>query len=95
MKQDLMPPVTTSLVDKTLADLMDLIIAKQLTKLPPQDHLSTKFGVSRSVLREALAQLEFLNVLTPRPKVGTTVNPPSAWKTRNEEVIGWIERATA
>lgn len=84
-----------SLVDRTLERLIDLIITMKLTKLPNQDHLSKQFGVSRTVLREALAKLEFLNVLTPRPKIGTVVNPAEHWKTRNDEVINWIKRATA
>lgn len=93
MKQNLMPPPTTSLVDKTLERLIDLIIAMKLTKLPPQEDLSKQFGVSRTVLREALAKLEFLNVLTPRPKTGTVINPASKWKVTNPEVLDWQKRA--
>lgn len=93
MKQDLMPTIEApSLVDKTLERLMDLIIAQQLKKLPDQSSLAVQFGVSRTVLREALSKLEFLNVCTPRPKTGTVINPPNKWKTRNEEVIAWQKR---
>ncbi|MFL9934237.1 GntR family transcriptional regulator [Paraburkholderia sp. RL18-103-BIB-C] len=61
-------------------------------KIPPQDELARQMGISRTVLREALSKLEFLNVVQIRPKLGTVVSAPNDWKTRNDEVIEWKAR---
>jgi DNA-binding FadR family transcriptional regulator len=71
----------TSLVNRTLESLIKGIVdGTYAAALPPQDELSRKYGVSRTVMREALVILRFCNVLTIRPKVGTTINDRSVWK---------------
>lgn len=83
-----------SLVGRTLAQLVEIIVASGAgASVPPQDQLAKQFGVSRTVVREALSTLEFLNVLTVRPKTGTRINPPDQWKVFNHEVLQWRQRA--
>jgi DNA-binding FadR family transcriptional regulator len=77
-----------TLVQNTLDRLIDLVIEKK-----PQDELSVLFGVSRTVLREAVSKLEYLGVVSSRPKIGTVINEPSAWKLVNTDVIVWRTRA--
>jgi DNA-binding FadR family transcriptional regulator len=72
-----------SLVARALAVLLRHIMDgeyKAMAHIPPQDVLAKDIGVSRSVIREALVILRFCNVVTIRPKVGTTINPAEQWK---------------
>jgi DNA-binding FadR family transcriptional regulator len=83
-----------TLVQNTLDRLIDLVIEKKAgAHLPPQEELSVLFGVSRTVLREAVSKLEYLGVVSSRPKIGTVINEPSAWKLVNADVIAWRTRA--
>jgi DNA-binding FadR family transcriptional regulator len=82
------------MVGRALDQLVDLIIETgHGEQLPAQDQLAKQLGVSRTVLREAMSKLEFLNVVLVRPKTGTIINPPAEWKTRNDDVIDWQQRA--
>jgi DNA-binding FadR family transcriptional regulator len=47
------------------------------------------YGVSRTVLREALKTLEAKGMVEARPKVGTRVSPPSRWNFFDPQVLGW------
>lgn len=58
------------------------------------DELGTRFGVSRSVLREALRVLQSLGMVEPRQRVGTQVLPRIAWDLMNPQVIVWRGRGT-
>jgi len=82
------------LVDETLDRLMEIVLARGAGgRMPSQDALSIEFGVSRTVLREAVSKLEFLGVLTSRPKIGTLISNPSKWQIVNADVIQWRLRA--
>ena len=71
----------TSLVDRTLSAILRRILSGEYAQaLPPQETLSRDLGVSRTVLREALAVLRFCNVLDVRPKTGTKINDRTVWK---------------
>ena len=48
-----------------------------------------KFGVSRTVLREALKTLEAKGLVEARPKVGTRVSPRSRWNFFDPQVLAW------
>lgn len=83
-----------SLVKETLDSTVELVVALGAGAiLPPQDVLSRQMNVSRTVLREALSKLEYLNVISVRPKKGTTINPPSQWRVINGDVLEWRVRA--
>lgn len=57
--------------------------------LPNEDALVTRYGVSRTVLREALNVLSGKGLLDARPKRGTVVRPKSAWNQLDPVVLGW------
>jgi DNA-binding FadR family transcriptional regulator len=83
-----------SLVNKTLDRLMEVIFSTEPgCTIPAQEELSIRFGVSRTVLREALSKLEYLNVITARPKTGSKVNPPAEWRVINSDVLQWRVQA--
>ncbi len=60
--------------------------------LPPQEELSKALGVSRTVLREALSRLEYLKVISVRPKIGTKINHSNDWLVVNVDVLKWRKR---
>lgn len=79
-----------SKVDVTLGRIMQLALKLGVgAKIPAQDVLAKKLNCSRTVLREALSTLEYLKIIDVRPKLGTTVNDPDKWQTRNQDVIEW------
>jgi len=47
------------------------------------------YGVSRTVLREALKTLEAKGMIEARPKVGTRVSPASRWNFFDPQVLSW------
>jgi DNA-binding FadR family transcriptional regulator len=58
------------------------------TVLRPED-VAAEFGVSRSVVREALRVLQSLSMVRPRQRVGTQVLPSSDWELLAPSVIRW------
>lgn len=48
-----------------------------------------EYGVSRTVLREALKTLEAKGLVEARPKVGTRVSPTSRWNFFDPQVLSW------
>jgi DNA-binding GntR family transcriptional regulator len=75
----LTPVTATSLADEIAfrlrSDILDGALAPG-TRLQ-QDELCTRFGVSRTPVREALRQLQALNLITLAPSRGATVRAPS------------------
>ena len=59
----------------------------------PED-VATEFGVSRSVVREALRVLQSLGLVEPRQRVGTQVLPPTTWELLAPSVIRWRGAST-
>lgn len=47
------------------------------------------YGVSRTVLREALKTLEAKGLIEARPKVGTRVSPTSRWNFFDPQILSW------
>lgn len=88
------PTPSRSLVNRTFDRLMEIVLATTVGQaIPSQDQLALQFNVSRTVLREALSKLEYLDVITVRPKTGSKVNPPLQWKVINDDVLRWRTRA--
>jgi DNA-binding FadR family transcriptional regulator len=52
-------------------------------------HLESRFGVSRTVAREAMRQLQSLGMITAKRRVGLIVGPSSRWDVLNPLVIRW------
>ncbi len=76
-------PRKTSLTEKVIACLRDEIEGGELmpgTVLPTEPMLTKKFGVSRTVIREAIAALKAEGLLEPRQGSGVYVLPASPRK---------------
>jgi len=59
------------------------------TILPSDAEMMTSYGVSRTVLREALRTLEAKGMVEARPKVGTRVSQRSRWNFFDQQVLAW------
>jgi DNA-binding FadR family transcriptional regulator len=53
------------------------------------DELTTKYGVSRTVGREAVRVLEALRMVRSRPKIGMIVLPVTEWNLFDPQLIRW------
>ncbi len=51
--------------------------------------LEAEYGVSRTVVREAVRVLEALGMLASRRRVGLTVTPVTSWSALDTRLIGW------
>jgi DNA-binding FadR family transcriptional regulator len=61
--------------------------------LPGDQELLTKYRVSRTVLREALKTLSAKGLVQARARVGTRVQPRSAWNLFDPDVLMWYAEA--
>ena len=57
--------------------------------LPPEPLLCDEFGVSRTVVREAVKSLVAKGLLVTGPKVGTKVLPDEQWNWFDPHVVAW------
>jgi DNA-binding FadR family transcriptional regulator len=64
------------------------------TVLRPED-VTAEFGVSRSVVREALRVLQSLGMVVARQRVGTQVLPSASWELLAPSVIRWRGASSA
>jgi DNA-binding FadR family transcriptional regulator len=62
--------------------------------LPNESQLGTKFGVSRTALREAIKVLAAKGLVEVRRKTGTRVRPNSHWNMLDGEVLTWLFSGT-
>lgn len=53
------------------------------------DELTTRYGVSRTVAREAVRVLEALRMVRSRPKIGMIVLPADEWNLFDPQLIRW------
>jgi DNA-binding FadR family transcriptional regulator len=53
------------------------------------DELEQRYGVSRTVVREAVRVLEAMHLVASRRRVGITVRPPEEWNVFDPAVIRW------
>ncbi len=60
--------------------------------LPREAELMQSFGVSRTVLREALRTLTSKGLVESRPKVGTKVRRRSAWNLLDADLLEWYSQ---
>lgn len=65
-----------------------------LEDFPTEGELSKRFGVSRSVTREAVKMLSAKGLVDGRPKTGTYVLPDKSWNLFDTDVLRWhVDRA--
>lgn len=57
---------------------------------PIESELCKSYGVSRSVLREAIKMLSAKGLIASRPRQGTWVQPQSNWNILDADVLGWL-----
>lgn len=60
------------------------------TPFPTEASLAVEFGVSRSVVREAVKMLGAKGLLTARPRKGTTIQPARYWNLFDPDVLRWL-----
>ncbi|MFC2948087.1 FadR/GntR family transcriptional regulator [Virgibacillus sediminis] len=59
-------------------------------KLPKVEELSEQYGVSRTVVREALQGLSSKNIIRANQRSGTIVLPSNQWQWWDLDVITWL-----
>lgn len=57
--------------------------------LPTEAEIQAGYGVSRTVVREAIRHLAAKGLVTVGPKVGTRVRPSSEWNMLDADVMRW------
>jgi DNA-binding FadR family transcriptional regulator len=55
--------------------------------------LALQYGVSRTVVREAIQRLLDCGLVKQRPKVGITLAPTTAWQYGRPELVRWLSRS--
>jgi GntR family transcriptional regulator, galactonate operon transcriptional repressor len=85
-------PLRGRLKDQLAGAIGREIVAGRLAPgetLPPEHVILERYGVSRTVLREALNMLSAKGLVDARPKRGTLVNPPSDWNHLDPDILAW------
>lgn len=65
----------------------------QTGALPREEVLINEYGVSRTVLREALRTLVAKGLLEARPKIGTRLRPRKYWNLLDPDMLSWYAQA--
>lgn len=89
------PTTHRNILGHTLDLLGEAIVAGRYapgSTIPPEPVLGEAFGVSRTVVREAIKSLAAKGLLTTGPKVGTRVLPAEQWNWFDQSVVLWHTR---
>lgn len=81
--------------DVVVDHLIDLVVGGNLRPdqlLPVESALCEAYGVSRTVVREAVKSLEAKGLLRARQGVGTQVSPEESWNLLDPDVLSAIVR---
>lgn len=60
------------------------------TPFPTEADLAKQYGVSRSVVREAVKMLGAKGLLSARPRKGTAIQPSKYWNLFDTDVLSWL-----
>ena len=80
-------------VDAMVASLGATIVRGEVapnTVLPPERDLEVRFGVGRSVVREAIKVLAAKGLVSVGPRHGTIVRPARDWTLLDRDVLEWL-----
>ena len=81
------PPLLGSVVDQLGADIVSGDLAEgERFRL---EDVEKRFGISRTVAREAMRALEHLGMVSSGRRVGLTVLPMEKWAVYDPAIIGW------
>ncbi|HGG06339.1 MAG TPA: FadR family transcriptional regulator [Aliiroseovarius sp.] len=58
--------------------------------LPNEADLALRYGVSRTVIREALNVVQSKGLISRKARVGTTINARDSWNILDEQVLTWL-----
>lgn len=58
--------------------------------VPTEGELAARYGVSRTVVREALKMLAAKGLVRQRPREGGRVSPRADWSLMDPDVLGWM-----
>jgi DNA-binding FadR family transcriptional regulator len=81
--------------DAIVHDLLERIVSSDLNAgdlLPTEPTLCDSYGVSRTVIREAVKSLEEKGLVTARQGIGTLVSPQEAWNLLDPALLAAIVR---
>lgn len=77
---------------QTVETIGSRIVGGQYTPgshLPPPEQLERELGISKTVLREAVRVLAAKGLVEARQKLGTIVQPRSAWNLLDADLLRW------
>lgn len=81
----------SSNVDHVVKVMMDRITSGYwVDTIPTQESIAIEMGVSRTLLREAVAKLEHCGILQCRPKLGTNIRAKMYWNLINADTVKWM-----
>lgn len=83
------PEQVASMHGKLVETLGSGIALGHVTGTLDLDGIARRFGVSRSLVREALRTLAAKGMVAARQRAGTRVTDPSEWAALDEQVIRW------
>ena len=81
-----------NMLGNTLDHLGEAIVSGRYlpgTSLPPEPLLCEEYGISRTVVREAVKSLVAKGLLITGPKLGTRVLPSDNWNWFDPDVVSW------
>lgn len=87
------PAGGTNLTFRVMENLGIAIVTGRYSEnnpFPIEAALCEQYGVSRSVLREAVKMLTAKGLLSSRPRHGTWVQPEEAWNFLDPDVLRWL-----
>jgi DNA-binding FadR family transcriptional regulator len=85
-----------NMLGNTLDHLGEAIVSGRYlpgTSLPPEPLLCEEYGISRTVVREAVKSLVAKGLLITGPKLGTRVLPSDDWNWFDPDVVIWQSKA--
>ncbi|QBI54849.1 FadR/GntR family transcriptional regulator [Streptomonospora litoralis] len=84
-------PDHRTLHNRVLADVGPAIAAGEYEPgaVLTLDSLAQRYGVSRTVAREAVRVLESMHLVVSRPRTGVRVRPPAEWSVYDPQLIRW------